>query len=256
MLLLAINLHYIVKFMRTIRLFHPGIYQVPETISLNENAAHHAAVVLRLKPGDNITLFNGNNEEFDATIVAINKKSVQVSLSAKRPVDRESPCKIHLGQAIIKGDRMEWLIQKAVEMGVFQITPLLSEHAAVRYDDKRLSKKMAQWQGIIIAACEQCGRNRLPMLNAPQSTHDWFANTPDNPLILLPGAERGIKQLPASGHHCLTIAIGPEGGWSCEEENIAKAHQWQAIGLGPRILRAETAALCALTLLQGAFGDI
>ncbi len=242
--------------MRVIRLFHPGTYQVPETIYLNENAAHHATVVLRLKPGCNITLFNGNNEEFDATIMTIDKKKVQVSLNKQRTVNRESPFKIHLGQSIIKGDRMEWLLQKAVELGVFQITPLFSENMAIRYDDKRLAKKMAQWHGIIVSACEQCGRNQLPILNPAQSSLSWFEQNHTNPLILLPGSEKHIDKGIAPAGDEITLAIGPEGGWSKDEESKALSQGWQAIRLGPRILRAETAALCSITLLQGYIGDI
>jgi len=242
--------------MRIIRLFQPGTYQASETICLNDNAAHHAAVVLRLKPGNHITLFNGNNEEFDGTITDIDKKRVQVSVLNRRVVNRESPCKIHLGQAIVKSDRMAWLIQKAVELGVDQITPLLSDHMAIGYDEKRLTKKISQWQNIIVAACEQSGRNQLPHLNPAVSAKTWFAQKHPYPLILSPGSMSRIDQTMFVPDNMLTVAIGPEGGWSADEEQQAFSHQWRAIGLGPRILRAETAALCTLTLLQGFMGDI
>lgn len=242
--------------MRIIRLFQPGTYQVPETITLNEKAAHHATVVLRLKSGSHITLFNGKNEEFDGTIVTINKKKVLVSLTKQRHVDRESPCKIHLGQAIIKGDRMEWLIQKAVELGVDQITPLISDHIAVSYDEKRMAKKMEQWKGIIVSACEQSGRNLIPGLNSPLPSKIWFKQTHPQPLILLPGSVQRINKQLTPKDNTITIAVGPEGGWSHNEESQSLAHQWHSVALGPRTLRAETATICALTLLQGSMGDI
>lgn len=242
--------------MRTIRLYQPGDYQVPDIVQLNENAAHHAIVVLRLKPGSHVTLFNGFNEEFDGTIVEINKKGVKVGLIGQNKINRESPCLIHLGQAIIKGDRMEWLLQKAVELGVGQITPLTSDHIAVNYDQKRMAKKIKQWQGIIISACEQCGRNQLPLLNPIQPTSVWLKQPHANPIILLPGATTAIRQTLPLTQSNLTLAIGPEGGWSDHEESLALSNQWHAMSLGPRILRAETAALCALSLLQGTFGDI
>ena len=151
---------------------------------------------------------------------------------------------------------MEWLIQKAVELGVDQITPLLSDHMAISYDSKRMQKKMTQWKGIIIAACEQSGRNRIPAINQPVSAHTWFSQKQPNPMILLPGSMQRINQKLGQDGRGMTIAIGPEGGWSTQEESLALTNHWQAMSLGPRILRAETASLCALTLLQGALGDI
>lgn len=242
--------------MKNIRIYQPGSYQPGETIELSASAGQHVGVVLRMKVGEKLTLFCGDSHEYEAAIVTIHKKRVAVTIENKHLVNRESPKALHLAQSISKGERMELVIQKAVELGVASITPIISERTVVRLDEERLIKKQAQWQAIAISACEQSGRNTIPVINPPIKL-DAFLRTcqADLKLMLSPLEAKSWRDYDLSGQDA-TLLIGPEGGFSQDEIELAKAHHFRALRMGPRILRTETAAICALSILQAVAGDL
>ena len=242
--------------MRTIRIYQPGRYAAGECVELSATASQHVGVVLRMEVGDELTLFCGDNREFSACITSVHKKKVMVMVTEVQDVNRESPRRLHLAQAISKGDRMEWVIQKAVELGVASITPLFTAHCVVRLDAARLAKKQAQWQAIAIAACEQSGRNQLPMVH-PACSLDVYLQACDatTKLVLHPSAAKSWRDCTfATGD--IALLIGPEGGLSDEEVHQAQVHDFNSLCLGPRVLRTETAAITALSVLQAVAGDL
>lgn len=242
--------------MRNPRIFTPHPLAGAATLTLDEQASHHLARVLRFQTGYTLTLFNGDGCEYPATITAIDKRSVTVALAEQLVAARESPLAIHLGIAISKGDRMDLVVQKAVELGVASITPLLSERVEVRLQGERAEKKIQHWQGIVIAACEQCARNRIPPLHPMAALHDWIATVQAERKFVLhhrsDSSLGAIAPAPAS----VALLIGPEGGLSDAEIGAAERAGFAALRLGPRVLRTETAPLAALAILQYAFGDL
>lgn len=242
--------------MRHIRIYQEGPFETGQIIELSPEAGQHVGVVLRMQPQDELTLFCNDNHEYQAQIIAAHKKKVTVRITQTTLVNRESPCHIHLAQGISKGDRMEWVIQKAVELGVSAITPLITAHCAVRLDESRLAKKQQQWQAIAIGACEQSGRNRVPIVH-DAVTFDTFIERHLTSLnvILHPRAHHSLNDIP-NDQKDITLLIGPEGGLSDLEIQHAQSHDYQAVTLGPRILRTETAAITALSILQAKLGDL
>ena len=242
--------------MRTIRIYQVGNYGVPDIIDLSESAGQHVGTVLRMQAGEKLVLFSGDNREWDVEIVTARKKKVSVRIVAERLVNRESPRIIRLAQAISKGERMEIIIQKAVELGVTTITPLISEHCVVRLENDRLEKKHRQWEAIAISACEQCGRNSIPEIYAPITFKDFLKTCKISEKFLLhPTSNLTLDKLKLSSSEVLVL-IGPEGGLSEEEIRLAIKNNFQAISLGPRILRTETAAISILSILQVLKGDL
>lgn len=241
--------------MRIPRIYTPQQLTEHTIIDLDERAANHVGRVLRMNVGRELILFNGEGPfHFKAIIEQSGKKNVSVQLLDKIITDNESPLNIHLGQALSKGDKMEFTIQKAVELGVTEITPLWTEHCDVKLNQERLEKKHTQWQGIIISACEQCGRNMLPILNPTLKLHDWILQTNgDEKWVLDP---RGISDsTKPESINSAVIAVGPEGGLSQAEIELACQYGFKSKLIGPRVLRTETAALTAITILQSKWGD-
>ncbi len=184
------------------------------------------------------------------------KRRATVLLGEKCASERESPLAIHLGLGISKGERMDFAIQKAVELGVTQITPLFSQHCVVKLDEKRINNRLRHWQAIIISACEQCGRNRLAQLYTPQDFTHWIdMDSPGTDLILAPQAHQVLAQIQPAPQK-LRLVIGPEGGFSDNEITAATSGSFTAIALGPRILRTETAVVAGLSALQTLWGDL
>jgi 16S rRNA (uracil1498-N3)-methyltransferase len=234
------------------------IYQaVPLAVGmlpLEEKASHHLARVLRVNINDDIILFNGEGGEYPAVIRSISKKTVIVEVLSFSPREAESPTALYLGQGIARGEKMDFVIQKAVELGVTKIFPLITERCNVRLDSEREQKRMLHWQAVVISACEQSGRNHLPELHAPLVLSDWLVIVnADKKFVLSPHvtAKLDKQHKPAS----VAVLIGPEGGLSAAEMSAAAAHDFTGLNLGPRVLRTETAALTALAVLQFAFGD-
>ncbi len=243
--------------MRIPRIYHPEPLQAHTDVVLSAEAFHHLSRVLRMKEGQQLVLFDGSNQIFNASIILLDKKTAIAGLADAVVQDRESPLDLHLGQVISRGERMEFTIQKSVELGVATITPLFSEYCGVKFDDARLVKKIQQWQSIAIAACEQCGRNRVPVIRPAIPLASWCC-WQDNSLKvnLHPGAGQHINKLPPLSNNKIRLLIGPEGGLSVDEIAMTRCHGFVEVLLGPRILRTETAALAAITALQVRFGDL
>lgn len=238
----------------------PRIHLAAELIAggevvLPEGPARHVARVLRLVPGAPLTLFDGNGIEARAVLIEAERKRVVARIESVSQGQGESPLVVHLGQAISKGDRMDYAIQKAVELGVAAITPLYTEHGDVRLKGDRQAKKLAHWQAVAASACEQCGRATLPPVYPPMALADWLALRNEAlRLVLHPGTPGALERqdTPTSA----ALLIGPEGGLSAAEVASAQAADFDALTLGPRILRTETAPVVALALLQDRFGDL
>lgn len=242
--------------MRIPRIFHPEPLIVGEQVTLNDDAANHVGRVLRMNAGQALQLFDGSNYIFNAEILVADKKRVQVQVTDSTLADRESPLDIHLGQVMSRGEKMEFTIQKSIELGVNTITPLLSERCGVKLDAERLDKKLQQWRKIAIAACEQCGRNRIPVIRPAMTLDAWSLEPSDGlKLNLHPRASQSINTLPLPVKQ-VRLLIGPEGGLSADEIARTASHGFTDILLGPRVLRTETTALTAITALQVRFGDL
>ncbi len=240
----------------TARLYCPLPLSAGAPLDLPEAAAHHASRVLRLRNGDELTLFNGDGGEFAARVERIDARLVQVSLGERRDVDRESPLVVTLVQGLATGDRMDYTIQKAVELGVAAVQPVTMARSVARLDAARADKRMLHWRQIAISACEQCGRNRIPDVLPLRDLEDWLSQPTRAPLRLLlaPDAHGALTALtpPAGG---IELLAGPEGGLAPEETVAAVRAGFTAVRLGPRILRTETAALAALAALNALWGD-
>ncbi|WP_423360165.1 16S rRNA (uracil(1498)-N(3))-methyltransferase [Pseudomonas citronellolis] len=220
---------------------------------LPEAQAHYIGRVLRHAAGDAVQLFDGSGQEFLGELVEVGKKNVRVELRESFAGLAESPLRLHLGQGLSRGERMDWAIQKATELGAARITPIVSERCEVRLKDERADKRTAHWRQIAISACEQCGRSVLPQIDAPISLAEWLqATEADLKLVLHPVAE------PLASHArpgSLAFLIGPEGGLSDAEVEQARATGFHAARLGPRVLRTETAPVVALSVAQQLWGD-
>lgn len=226
-------------------------------VTLSGQTAHHIHV-LRLAPGDFVTLFNGEGGEYTATLATIGKKSVSAEVKAFSPRETELPYAITLAQALPEASKMDWIVEKAVELGAAGIQPLAARRCVVRLSPERAEKKSAHWQGIVVAACEQSGRNRLPHLAEPADFSDWIGQHDLHLRILLtPRAEQSLSEW--ARHHppqAVTLLIGPEGGFTETEEEAARAHNVLPLSMGPRVLRTETAGLVALAGLNAAWGEM
>ena len=227
-----------------------------DSLALPERAARHVQV-LRLQPGDLITLFNSQGGEFQATIERMGRSDVQVRVGTHNAVERETRRAVHLAVGMPANERMDWLVEKASELGAASITPLMAERSVLRLKGERADKKVAHWQGVAIAACEQCGRNRLPPVHAVDTLSDWLAALPPassaEPQLLLSlrAGTQPLAQAMAAYDSTtpVTLLSGPEGGLSTAEEDAALARGFLPVTLGPRVLRAETAPLAVLSLL-------
>jgi len=242
--------------MGTIRVYIDAPLTCRRELQLPEAQSHHLGRVLRLRPGAVIYLFNGTGGSFRTEISAVHKQLVTVLPDEFIPDRTFSTLPINLAQGISRGRHMDYTIQKAVELGVARIIPLVTEHGNVHLEAERQDHKLSHWRKIIIGACEQCGRNLLPELWEPVAYADWIA-TPSAALRLLldPGTDRTLGSItPVPGE--VTILSGPEGGFSESEIAIANAQGCLAVRLGPRILRTETAAIAAISACQTLWGDM
>jgi 16S rRNA (uracil1498-N3)-methyltransferase len=224
-------------------------------IDLPETVAHHVHVV-RLAPGDTVTLFNGDGGEYTAVLQTVEKRRASAEIKAHTARDAELPYAVTLAQALPEASKMDWIIEKAVELGAAAIQPLAARRCVVRLSGERAEKKLAHWQGVIVAASEQSGRNRLAHLAPVDEFKDWVAQQDLHRRVIL--TPRANESLADWARHqppqALTIMVGPEGGFSEDEENLALAHGALALSMGPRILRTETAALAALSMLAAVWG--
>ena len=237
------------------RFFCPQPLVTGAIIDLPEAVAHHIQVV-RLAPGDQITLFNGEGGQYQASLVTVAKRSVTAEVLAHDAREAELPFAVTLAQALPEASKMDWIIEKAVELGVTGVQPLAAQRCVVRLSSERAEKKLAHWQGIIVSASEQCGRNRLASLSQLEEFSRWIAHPAAAPRILLsPRGTQTLAEWAAERQpHDLVLMVGPEGGFSSSEEDAAIAAGAIALSMGPRVLRTETAALAAIATLQARWG--
>lgn len=234
--------------------------QPGDLLALPEEVARHVQV-LRLQPGDGLTLFNGRGGQYEARLVELGRRTATVELGAFAALEAEAPYRIALAQGIAGGDKMDWLIEKAVELGAMRIEPLATTRAVVRLTGERAARRQAHWQALVAAACEQCGRNCVPDVAPPRELLAWLDALPAEPgkgelrLMLSPRAAVPFDALPKHAPSAaVTLLIGPEGGLAPEEEAAAAARGFTAIALGPRVLRTETAGIAVLAALAARWG--
>lgn len=242
--------------MSVARIYQALPFALNHTFCLDENASHHLSRVLRVKKGDDVTLFNGEGGEYSAIITHIDKKGVSVKILSYSPREAESPIAIHLAQGIARGEKMDFIIQKAVELGVSKITPLITERCNVRLPNEREEKRLKHWQSVAISACEQSGRNRIPSILPPIALTEWVPKVESEQcFVLSPHVQAKLSpDLPPLSS--ITLLIGPEGGLSDQEVSYALQHGFLPLNLGPRVMRTETASIASLAILQYCFGDI
>jgi 16S rRNA (uracil1498-N3)-methyltransferase len=242
--------------MRIPRIHQAGPLAPGAVVELGDSAANHVARVLRLPVGAELTLFDGIGGEYAARIHAIGKRSVTAEVGEYRAREAESPLAITLAQGIAKGERMDYTIQKATELGVVRLVPLVTERCNVRLSGERWEKKLQHWQAVAISACEQCGRNRIPTIEQPLTLTAWLAqDSTELRLTLDPLATGGINTISTKPQE-VSLLVGPEGGLSEGELVAAQRAGYRGIQLGPRVLRTETAGVTALAVLQARWGDL
>jgi 16S rRNA (uracil1498-N3)-methyltransferase len=227
-------------------------------VELPERAARHVAA-LRLQLGDPLTLFSGDGFESAAVLTGIGKRGVTAAVRERRAIDRESPLEVRLAQGVCAGDRMDLVLQKATELGVAAIQPVVTARSVVRLSTERQERRESHWQNVVIAACEQCGRNRVPRVAPSLGFGQFFGELPGAPaeagtrVLLAPDGEATVRSLMPRAP--VTVLIGPEGGLAPEEREIAVAAGFVTMRFGPRVLRTETAPLAALAAMQALYGD-
>jgi 16S rRNA (uracil1498-N3)-methyltransferase len=243
--------------MSNLRFYSPSPLTIGVTAALSENAAAHATRVMRLKVGDTLTLFCGDGVDYQCALVSVEKKTASVEVLSQEKINNESPLNMRLLQGISSGDRMDYTIQKAVELGVTEIFPLSTERSVTKLSGDRAEKRVEHWQGVAIAACEQSGRAVLPKIHFPLTLAQWLSQHDTQQslnLLLNPVAAKTLAQL-TKPENQIHLLIGPEGGLSPGEIELANQNNFQSIVLGPRILRTETAALTAISSMQTLWGD-
>lgn len=241
--------------MRIPRIYTEHALEVNREVKLGQSASRHLSKALRLKESAKIILFNGAGGQYQANISQISKNLVCALPLEFIEADKESQLAIHLGICISRGERMDHIIQKSTELGVAEITPLISERTEVKLNPERQQKKLDHWQQIAISACEQCGRNRIPSINEIQKSGGWLKEIEaETKLVLHHRNPNSLKELPAS--KSAALLVGPEGGLSDDEISDAEESGFLSLALGPRVLRTETAPLAAISMLQAFWGDM
>ncbi len=246
--------------MRLTRVFVEAALTSGSTVELPPDTASHLAKVLRARGGDELILFSGDGREFNGAIEAVRGSRVSVAVGDSRHVNRESPLAVTLVQCVARGDRMDFIVQKATELGVARVVPVLSQRSVVRLDKTQAESKAIHWRAVALSACEQSGRNRLPIIEAAQPLLNYLgepAPCAGPRLVFEPEAAARDPSGSAGGAIAdAEIAIGPEGGFAPDELEAFRVAGFSQVGLGPRILRTETAAIAAVVWLQARFGDM
>jgi 16S rRNA (uracil1498-N3)-methyltransferase len=239
------------------RFYCPQPLAAGATVDLPETVAHHLHVV-RMQPGAGIVLFNGEGGQYRARLLEVGKKRASASVESYEAHEVELPFAVTLAQGLPEGSKMDWIVEKAVELGVAAIEPLAAQRSVVRLSGERADKRRAHWEGVVVAASEQCGRNRLAQVAQVADFGRWVAQPgPARRILLSPRATESLAGWArATPAHAVTLLVGPEGGLSDQEEDAALAHGALALSIGPRVLRTETAGLAALAVLAGAWGGI
>jgi 16S rRNA (uracil1498-N3)-methyltransferase len=227
-------------------------------IVLDGEPARYLGRVLRLRVGDHLNVFNGDDGEWQADIIALTRETATLRIAAPHDSATESPLRVHLVQGVSRGERMDFVVQKATELGVKRITPVFTAHGVVKLDGERADKRREHWQRIAESACEQCGRVRPPLVDSPLPLAAWFgipAPGDSTQLVLAPGMAQPLTGIEIPGTK-LCLLVGPEGGLSDRELEDAAIAGFRQVSLGPRVLRTETAALAALAIAQATWGDL
>ncbi len=241
--------------MRVPRVFQNIPLSIGAVLELAPESANYLLRVLRLRPGASLILFNGEGGEYQAVLEETGRRTATARVVDFAPTEAESPLAITLVQGISRGERMDFTVQKAVELGVTRIVPVIAERTVVNLKGERRERRREHWQAVAVSACEQCGRNRVPMVDEPIDLRAWLEREVDGLRLMLdPGASDGFSALVAS--RSLTLLIGPEGGFSEQEIALAAERGYRGLRLGPRVLRTETAGIVALAALQLRFGDL
>lgn len=242
--------------MRIPRLYLPvSNLHIDQEIELDKQSSHYISNVLRRKSGQEIKVFNGSHYEYDAKIINLTRNAATILLFGEQQRDRESTLSITLALSISKNQHMDIALQKAVETGVKVIQPIVSQYSSIKLEKDRLPNKVEHWQKLIISACEQSGRTCLPELKSPILANEYLKQTSDNTrLMLLPESTKRFKEIVLKEKH-IELLIGPEGGFTKEEEQLAQEQGFNAVKLGPRILRTETAVTSAISVCQNLWGD-
>jgi 16S rRNA (uracil1498-N3)-methyltransferase len=241
--------------MRIPRVYLSDISPDTNEVTISGQTGTHLIKVLRVKNGHPVTLFDGRGTEYQAVITEVKRHHITLQINSFKRVSRESPLSITLVQGISRGERMDWVLQKATELGVCHIMPIYTNRSMVSLDEKRLSSRMSHWQGVITHACEQCGRNTLPELYLPTSLPGILDKlSPSHCYYLEPDCDRHLNQIGKPEKLCLII--GPEGGFDKEERVLMGQHGITPLNMGPRILRTETAAIAALAAIGALWGDL
>lgn len=244
--------------MRTPRIHLAAALNPGESVQLPEQAGEHVARVLRLEVGHPLILFNGDGCEYDARIAAIAKRAVSAEVIDRRVVSRESPLRLTLAQGVARGDKMDWILQKATELGVHRIVPLVTERTEVKLDEERAERRVAHWREVIASACEQSGRTQLPTVDAPRKLAAWSMSLADDGAAryaLLPDGDTSLRDIDTNVRDAILV-VGPEGGFSEHDEAALRQTGFKGLKLGPRVLRTETAGLAAIAALQAVIGDL
>jgi 16S rRNA (uracil1498-N3)-methyltransferase len=242
-----------------VRLFCDVPLAVGRSIILPETPAHHARDVLRMVAGDDVTLLNGLGGEYAARLTLVSRKAVEAEVLSHAERDAESPFELTVAQSLATGDKMDWIVEKAVELGAARVVPVVAERSVLRLGAERALRRVAHWQAIARAACEQCGRNRLAQIEPVASLDAYLASARAAvglKLMLSPVADVAFRNIPAPAHGTVIhFLVGPEAGFSDAEEARIRAAGFEGITLGPRLMRTETAALAALAAMHGRWGD-
>jgi len=241
--------------MRIPRIYIDQPLAITESLLLNENATHYLSKVLRMQEGRELIVFNGQGGEYSAQIKEVGKKLLSIQVKQFTQDNRQSSLELHLAIGISRGERMDWVLQKATELGVTHIIPLITERTEVKVKGEKQDKKMQHWQQIIISACEQCQRNLLPVLQQPQSIGEWLKTvSTDYRFVLHHRNDQGLSR--STSPQSVSLLIGPEGGLTEDEILHAEKEKFQSLRLGPRVLRTETAPIAAISLVQYLWGDL
>ena len=245
--------------MRIPRIFSSTPLQTKGIVDLDSRATNHLKDVLRLKAGYKVVLFDGDGHDYAGEILRLEKKFTQIEIHSQIKVTNESTLSIHLLQPVSRAEKMDWCIQKATELGVHKITPTICARSNVKYDDKKIEKKLVHWQSVITSACEQSGRATVPLINAPLPYKEVISKSDDISsikIITSPSANSTLSSIENKNvNHCV-CSVGPEGGFTEDEISLAKNQGYCAISLGPRVLRLETAVIGTLAILQAQWGDL
>ena len=242
------------------RFYHSKSININETIVMDNFAAHHAIKVLRIKNDDKLILFNGDGSDYQGQVVNIDKKNVEVLINSKKIINNESNLNVTLLQALTSNDKMDWIIQKTTELGISNIQPIICERSIVKIKNDKIQKKILHWRQVSIAACEQCGRAKIPKIHEPENIIKYLEKVTksdnETKIILSPDATQSLNKVSPNIEQDIKVLIGPEGDFTKQELEFAIKKGFLSIKIGPRILRTETAPISILSILQYKYGDI